>query len=89
MKQYVYLKSGLEKTGDSIKSNSRLKAAKYFADKKRIPLKLWLNIYTVLPDGNFKTDKTYRFENRTTTLYYGYKVSINKIVLLKSIEKKS
>jgi len=49
---YVYLKTNLEKTGDYIKSDSRLFAAKYFAAKKNISLKDWLNIYTTYNDKN-------------------------------------
>jgi hypothetical protein len=45
MKHLVILRCNNEKTGDWFLSSSRLEAAKYFAHKKRIPLKEWLKIY--------------------------------------------
>lgn len=59
---YVYLKCNFEKTGDSIESNSRLDAAKYFSKKKQIPLKNWLNIYTVCDIDDLEINKIYYFE---------------------------
>ena len=44
---YSYLKCNNEKTGDSILASSRLNAAIHFADKKKIALKDWLNIYSI------------------------------------------
>ena len=44
---YSYLKINNEKTGDSVVSTSRLKAAKIFAEKKLISLKDWLSIYYI------------------------------------------
>jgi predicted nucleic acid-binding protein len=37
-----------EKTGDKVIHFSRLRAAKYFAKKKKISLRDWLTIYTVV-----------------------------------------
>lgn len=44
-KYFVYLKINDEKTGDYMISPSRKLAAQYFASKKHINLKDWLQIY--------------------------------------------
>lgn len=46
-KYLAYLRNPDEKTGDWFIGNSRLQAAKYFANKKRINLKDWLKIYYI------------------------------------------
>lgn len=46
-KYYSILKCNGEKTGDWFFSHSRLEAAQYFAVKKQIPLKKWLEIYKI------------------------------------------
>lgn len=43
----AFLRKPNEKTGDWFLGNSRLQAAKYFANKKRISLKDWLKIYYI------------------------------------------
>lgn len=47
---YAYLKCNLEKTGDSVVAENRYFAAQYFAAKKDIDIKNWIDIYTVYPD---------------------------------------
>lgn len=44
---YMHLRCNNEKTYDSCIALSRLNAAKYFANKKQIPLKKWLKIYFI------------------------------------------
>lgn len=61
-KYYVYLKCNFEKTGDYIESDTRLESAKHFADKKQIPLKDWLSIYTVCDIDDLEINKIYNFK---------------------------
>lgn len=44
---YVHLRINDEKTGDSIITSSRLSAAIYFSNKKKIDLKDWIKIFTI------------------------------------------
>ena len=89
-KHYVYLRCNFEKTGDSIKSDSRLKSAKHFATKKQIPLKEWLKIYAICDINDLEINKIYYFENCTykfngknfEQINYSYNNNFRKNILM-------